>query len=48
MNREEAFAIAERSVEELIAALEQGKSERLLEYSRFRRSFIDTVSITAY
>jgi hypothetical protein len=39
MNREEALALAERGVEELIAALEQGKSERLLEYLAFQARF---------
>lgn len=39
MNREEALTLAERGVEELIAALEQGKSERLLEYLAFQARF---------
>jgi len=39
MNREEALALAERGVEELIASLEQGKSERLLEYLAFQAKF---------
>lgn len=39
MNREEALALAEQGVEELIAALEQGKSERLLEYLAFQARF---------
>jgi antirestriction protein ArdC len=39
MNREEALALAERGVEELIAALKQGKSERLLEYLAFQARF---------
>lgn len=39
MIREEALALAERGVEELIAALEQGKSERLLEYLAFQARF---------
>lgn len=39
MNREEALALAERGVEELITALEQGKSERLLEYLAFQAKF---------
>lgn len=39
MNREEALALAERGVEELIAALEQGKSDRLLEYLAFQARF---------
>jgi len=39
MNREEALALAERGVEELIAALEQGKSERLLEYLAYQARF---------
>src|ERR1700742_3498273 len=39
MKREEALALAERGVEELIAALEQGNSERLLEYLAFQAKF---------
>lgn len=39
MNREEALALAERGVDELIAALEQGRSERLLEYLAFQARF---------
>lgn len=39
MNREEALTLAERGVAELIAALEQGKSERLLEYLAFQAKF---------
>jgi antirestriction protein ArdC len=39
MNREEALALAERGVEELITALEQGKSERLVEYLIFQAKF---------
>lgn len=39
MNREEALELAERGVDELVAALEQGKSERLLEYLAFQARF---------
>lgn len=39
MKREEALALAERGVDELIVALEQGKSERLLEYLTFQAKF---------
>ena len=39
MNREEALALAERGVDELLAALEQGKSERLREYLAFQARF---------
>lgn len=39
MNREEALEITEHGVQELIAALEQGKSERLLEYLAFQARF---------
>ena len=39
MNREEAMAVTDRSLEELIAALEQGKSERLLEHLAFQARF---------
>ena len=39
MNREEALEMTDRGVEELIAALEQGKSEQLLEYLAFQARF---------
>lgn len=39
MNREEALELAERGVDELIAALERGRSERLLEYLAFQARF---------
>ena len=39
MNREEAMEMTDRGVEELIAALEQGKSEQLLEYLAFQARF---------
>ena len=39
MNREEAIALAERGVDELMTALEQGKSERLQEYLAFQARF---------
>jgi antirestriction protein ArdC len=39
MNREEAMEVTDRSLEELIAALEQGKSERLLEHLAFQARF---------
>ena len=39
MNREEALEMTNRGVDELIAALEQGKSERLLEYLAFQARF---------
>ena len=39
MNREEALALAERGVDELLAALDQGKSERLREYLAFQARF---------
>ena len=39
MNREEALALAERGVDELMAALEQGKSDRLREYLAFQARF---------
>ncbi|MDX1963908.1 MAG: ArdC family protein [Pirellulales bacterium] len=39
MNREEALELAERGVDELIVALEQGRSERLLEYLAFQAKF---------
>jgi len=39
MNRDEAWALAEQGVEELIVALEQGRSERLLEYLAFQARF---------
>lgn len=39
MNREEALEMTDRGVQELIAALEQGKSEQLLEYLAFQARF---------
>lgn len=39
MNRDEALALAEQGVEELIVALEQGRSERLLEHLAFQARF---------
>lgn len=39
MNREEAMEVTDRGLEELIAALEQGKSERLLEHLAFQAKF---------
>ncbi|MBA3481994.1 MAG: DUF1738 domain-containing protein [Pirellulales bacterium] len=39
MNREEAMEVTDRSLEELITALEQGKSERLLEHLAFQARF---------
>ncbi len=39
MNREEALEITDRSLDDLIAALEQGKSERLLEHLAFQARF---------
>lgn len=39
MNREEALAVTDRSLDELIAALEQGQSERLLEHLAFQARF---------
>lgn len=39
MNREEALELAARGVDELVAALEQGRSERLLEYLAFQARF---------
>lgn len=39
MTREEALAQTDQSLQELIAALEQGKSEKLLEYLAFQARF---------
>lgn len=39
MNREEAMEVTDKGLDELIAALEQGKSERLLEHLAFQAKF---------